>query len=177
MRVAYLGTTWTDPCSPRPAHARSPLGDQWHHSRWAAVSASAPGTLRYAGGGRRASRVLLRKISGKMLLIWDGSPTHRGHEVKDFRQQRCRQALAYGTTAGLCARPRSRWGHMDRGRACRARQCLLSRLGLPASGASSGQGALATRKRDHSELRAPLWLFALVPSHEVSKNRHPVIYS
>jgi transposase len=29
-------------------------------------------------------RVLLRKISGKLLLIWDGSPTHRGHEVKDF---------------------------------------------------------------------------------------------
>jgi transposase len=29
-------------------------------------------------------RVLLRKISGKLLLIWDGSPIHRGHEVKDF---------------------------------------------------------------------------------------------
>ncbi len=29
-------------------------------------------------------RVLLRKISGKILLIWDGSPIHRGHEIKDF---------------------------------------------------------------------------------------------
>jgi len=29
-------------------------------------------------------RVLLRKISGKLLLIWDGSPIHRGHEIKDF---------------------------------------------------------------------------------------------
>ena len=29
-------------------------------------------------------RVLLRKISGKLVVIWDGSPIHRGHEVKDF---------------------------------------------------------------------------------------------
>jgi transposase len=29
-------------------------------------------------------RVLLRKISGKMVVIWDGSPIHRGHEIKDF---------------------------------------------------------------------------------------------
>lgn len=29
-------------------------------------------------------RVLLRKIHGKILLIWDGSPIHRGHEIKDF---------------------------------------------------------------------------------------------
>jgi hypothetical protein len=35
-------------------------------------------------------RVLLRKIRGRLLLIWDGSPIHRGHEMKDFRQQRCR---------------------------------------------------------------------------------------
>jgi hypothetical protein len=29
-------------------------------------------------------RVLLRKISGKVIVIWDGSPIHRGHEIKDF---------------------------------------------------------------------------------------------
>src|SRR5438128_8560389 len=29
-------------------------------------------------------RVLLRKISGKLVVIWDGSPIHRGHEIKDF---------------------------------------------------------------------------------------------
>jgi transposase len=29
-------------------------------------------------------RVLLRKIRGKILLIWDGSPIHRGQSVKDF---------------------------------------------------------------------------------------------
>jgi transposase len=29
-------------------------------------------------------RVLLRKIAGKVLLIWDGSPIHHGQAVKDF---------------------------------------------------------------------------------------------
>ena len=29
-------------------------------------------------------RVLLRKIPGKILLIWDGAPIHRGHEIKEF---------------------------------------------------------------------------------------------
>jgi transposase len=29
-------------------------------------------------------RVLLRKISGKLLLIWDGSPIHHGQAVKEF---------------------------------------------------------------------------------------------
>jgi len=29
-------------------------------------------------------RVRLRKLHGKILLIWDGSPIHRGQPVKDF---------------------------------------------------------------------------------------------
>src|SRR5579859_1495391 len=29
-------------------------------------------------------RVLLRKIRGKILLIWDGSPIHRAQVIKDF---------------------------------------------------------------------------------------------
>src|SRR5215472_8800554 len=29
-------------------------------------------------------RVLLRKISGKIVVIWDGSPIHRGYEIKDL---------------------------------------------------------------------------------------------
>ena len=29
-------------------------------------------------------RVLLRKIPGKLVVIWDGSPLHRGQEIKDF---------------------------------------------------------------------------------------------
>jgi len=29
-------------------------------------------------------RVLLRKLSGKVLVIWDGSPIHRAQPIKDF---------------------------------------------------------------------------------------------
>ena len=29
-------------------------------------------------------RVLLRKLSGKVIVIWDGSPIHRGQEIKAF---------------------------------------------------------------------------------------------
>jgi transposase len=32
----------------------------------------------------RFLRVLLRKIRGKLLIIWDGAPIHRGHPVKQF---------------------------------------------------------------------------------------------
>jgi DDE superfamily endonuclease/Winged helix-turn helix len=38
-------------------------------------------------------RVLLRKLSGKIIVIWDGSPIHRGHEIKDL--------LARGATKRL----------------------------------------------------------------------------
>lgn len=32
----------------------------------------------------RFLRVLLRKVRGKLLLIWDGAPIHRGQPIKDF---------------------------------------------------------------------------------------------
>ena len=31
-----------------------------------------------------ASRLLLRKLTGKLIVIWDGSPIHRGKVVKAF---------------------------------------------------------------------------------------------
>ena len=32
----------------------------------------------------RFLRLLLRKIPGKLLIIWDGAPIHRGQPIKDF---------------------------------------------------------------------------------------------
>jgi hypothetical protein len=32
----------------------------------------------------RFLRVLLRKIRGKLLVLWDGSPIHRGQPIKNF---------------------------------------------------------------------------------------------
>jgi transposase len=37
-----------------------------------------------AQGGVRFLRVLLRKLPGKLLVIWDGSPIHKGHPITDF---------------------------------------------------------------------------------------------
>jgi transposase len=35
----------------------------------------------------RFLRLLLRKIAGKLLMIWDGAPIHRGQPIKDFLAQ------------------------------------------------------------------------------------------
>lgn len=32
-------------------------------------------------------RVPLRKLPGKLLVVWDGSPIHRGHPITDFLQR------------------------------------------------------------------------------------------
>ncbi|MFL5667499.1 MAG: transposase [Ktedonobacteraceae bacterium] len=37
--------------------------------------------------------MLLRKISGKIVLIWDGSPIHRAHQIKDFLKRRAVKRL------------------------------------------------------------------------------------
>jgi DDE superfamily endonuclease len=51
----------------------------------------------------RFLRLLLRRISGNLLVIWDGAPIHRANVIKDFLRARGRQTAAFGTLAGLCA--------------------------------------------------------------------------
>ena len=41
----------------------------------------------------RFLRVVLRKISGKLLVIWDGAQIHRGHPIKDFLARGAAQRL------------------------------------------------------------------------------------
>jgi DDE superfamily endonuclease len=48
-------------------------------------------------------RVLLRKIAGKIILIWDGSPIHRAHEIKDASLARSGQTSAFGAITRVCA--------------------------------------------------------------------------
>lgn len=52
----------------------------------------------------RFLRLLLRKIKGKLLVIWDGSPIHRAQEIKAAPLTRSRQATPVGAIAGLRAR-------------------------------------------------------------------------
>src|SRR2546428_1123949 len=38
-------------------------------------------------------RVLLRKISGQLVVIWDGSPIHRGQEIKGLVKREAAKRL------------------------------------------------------------------------------------
>ena len=40
-----------------------------------------------------AMSMLLRKIRGKILIIWDGSPIHQAQEIKDFLKRRAAKRL------------------------------------------------------------------------------------
>ena len=51
----------------------------------------------------RFLRHLLRHIPGKLLIIWDGLPAHRGHAVKEFLRSGGRATHPPGTPARLCA--------------------------------------------------------------------------
>ncbi len=64
----HLGLTWTDNTTTGQTHARSSFSDQWHSPRWATIHASASRFLRRRSG-RGILHVLLRKISGKIVLI------------------------------------------------------------------------------------------------------------
>ena len=48
-------------------------------------------------------RLLLRKIPGKLLVIWDGSPIHRARVRKRVSRGWCGQADPSGASSGLCA--------------------------------------------------------------------------
>ena len=38
-------------------------------------------------------RLLLRKLPGKLLVVWDGAPIHRGQAIKDFLAHGAAQRL------------------------------------------------------------------------------------
>src|SRR5258706_1034 len=86
-RLPLAVRTWA-PCGQTPL-LRVPLT----HDHLAAISGiTADGRLFMQTQERayhspdvvRFLRVLLRKIRGKLLVIWDGSPIHRGQPIKDF---------------------------------------------------------------------------------------------
>jgi hypothetical protein len=63
-------------------------------------------------------RVLLRKLSGKLVVIWDGSPIHRGHEITDllkrgaakrFTWNSCRATLLISTRMRAFGITSSEW--------------------------------------------------------------------
>ncbi len=114
-------------------------------------------------------RVLLRKLSGKIVVVWDGSPIHRRHEVKDFLKRGAAKRLYLEQLPGYAPDlnpDEGIWNYLKRvelGNVCCLNLDHLSQELL------RGRRALAIQKGDHSKLFAAMWLLALVLCHEISK--------
>jgi transposase len=65
----------------------------------------------------RFLRLLLRKIIGKLLVIWDGAPIHRGKEVKTFLAGRAAKRLHLEQLPGYAPElnpDEGVWNHLKR---------------------------------------------------------------
>jgi len=101
----------------------------------------------------RFLRLLLRKVRGKLLVIWDGAPIHRGQPVKDFlrrgaaRRLHLEQLPAYAPELNP---DEGIWNYLKRvelGNQCG--QPVLTRPGGVDNGAASGQRASAAQARGY----------------------------
>lgn len=66
----------------------------------------------------RYLRLLLRKIKGKLLVIWDGAPIHRGQEIKTFLAGRATKRLHVEQLPGYAPElnpDEDVWNHLKRG--------------------------------------------------------------
>ena len=156
---ADLGATGAgaDAALDRAAHPRPPRGQQRDHARGALVHADArAGYHAHADDVvrlLRLLRLLLRKVRGKLLVIWDGAPIHRGQPVKDFlrrgaaRRLHLEQLPAYAPELNP---DEGIWNYLKRvelGNQCG--QPVLPRPGGVDNGAASGQRASAAQARGY----------------------------
>ena len=113
-------------------------------------------------------RVLLRKISGKIVLIWDGSPIHRAHEIKDFLKRGAAKRLHLEQLPGYAPDlnpDEGIWNYLKRvelGNVC------CANLDAVTSRAHSSQRAPAAQEGDHQKLLSAMRLFGLVSCDEIS---------
>ncbi len=81
-------------------------------------------------------RVLLRKIAGKLLVIWDGSPIHHGQAVKDFLSAGAAKRLRLERLPGYAPDlnpDEGIWNYLELSQARRTGQRLRHGFGGPAS--------------------------------------------
>jgi hypothetical protein len=119
----------------------------------------------------RFLRHLLRQIPGKLLIIWDGSPIHRGRAVKEFlasgsAEDRLKLEQLPGYAPDLKAPMRESLKASEvRG----TQERLLPEPFRTAHRAAKGQGAFETQKRRHSRFHQTARLRGLGGSAEVIK--------
>src|SRR5215210_1931761 len=81
---SHLRSGGTDAHPQGASQPRSPLSYERHHPRRQALHDRAGACLQGRRDVVRFLKHLMRQIEGKLLVIWDGSPIHRGGAVKDF---------------------------------------------------------------------------------------------
>jgi hypothetical protein len=115
-------------------------------------------------------RVLMRKISGKLVVIWDGRLSIGGSQSRTFSKEELPNACNCSNCRGmpLISILMRASGIIEKPRG--VSQCLLSGSRSVASRTYPGKRTLTTQKRDHSELFSAMWLLALVASHEISSS-------
>jgi len=83
-------------------------------------------------------KVLLRKMSGKILIIWDGSPIHRNKEIKAFLKTKMGKRLHLEQLPGYAPDLNPDEGMRELSQARRDGQSLLPGSRPPVSAAYSG---------------------------------------
>ena len=112
---------------------------------------------------------LMRQIPGKLLVIWDGSPIHRGGAVKDFLSSGALQAAATGATTRLRSGSQPRRGSLEAPQVRGVEEPLLREPRGVEGRATQGQGAPQTQERCHPRLHKAARIRGLDVCAEISK--------
>ena len=92
----------------------------------------------------RLLKHLMRHIPGKLLLVWDGSPIHRGRAVKDFLSSGAASRVQLERVPGYAPDLNPERRDLEAPQVCGVEQLLLPESRAVEGRATQGQGALET---------------------------------
>jgi transposase len=107
-------------------------------------------------------RVLLRKIPGKIVLIWDGSPIHRAHQIKDFLKRGAAKPLHLEQLPGYAPDLNPDEGIWNYREAAWSWAMSVVPISIGCIVNSSEPRTFAPQKGDHQKLLPLVWLLGLV---------------
>ena len=97
-------------------------------------------------------RHVLREVSGKLTIVWDGLPAHRGQTVKEFLGEGASRRLHLERLPGYAPDLNPDEGVWNYPQERRDEEPLLSRPRSPQNRTPESEGAASPRGRDHQEL-------------------------
>jgi hypothetical protein len=158
---AHLGTTETHTAATGQIDPGSPLGHQWHHFRrrlFIQVRSASYDAAAMVG----FLHVLLRKISGKIVVIYDGAPIQQDTKSRSFSNEEQPSACIWGSC--LAMRPTSIWmraSGMTSSELSEA-MCVVP-TGISRIDCSFERKALAAQRGDHQKVLSSMRPLRLVP--------------